>query len=115
MHGKLADLGIADRTLLWNAFPLHPHKAGSPRTNRTPTESELAAGKDSLRLAIAGRRVICVGNPARVSIESLFGLEVPGIGGASASSRAVALRHPANGGAPEFRSGIAAVGELWDL
>lgn len=115
VHGMLADLGIADRTLLWNAFPLHPHQAGSPRTNRTPTDSELASGMDSLRLALAGRRVICVGNPARTSIEKLLGLQVPGVGGASASSRAVALRHPANGGAPEFRSGIAAVGELWDL
>lgn len=115
VHGMLADLGIADRTLLWNAFPLHPHKAGSPRTNRTPTEPELAAGKDSLRLAVAGRRVICVGNPARTSIEQLLGLKVPGVDDASASSRAVALRHPANGGAPEFRSGIAAVGDLWDL
>ncbi|MGW9166074.1 uracil-DNA glycosylase [Agromyces sp. NPDC055658] len=115
MHGMLAALGIADRALLWNAFPLHPHRAGSPRTNRTPTDSELAAGMDSLLLAVAGRRVICVGNPARTSIERLLGLEVPGVGDASASSRVVALRHPANGGAPEFRSGIAALGELWDL
>ncbi len=115
VHGMLADLGIADRALLWNAFPLHPHQAGSPRTNRTPTDSELAAGMDSLQLAIAGRRVICVGNPARVRVENLLGLKVPGVDDASASSRAVALRHPANGGAPEFRSGIAAVGELWDL
>lgn len=115
VHGMLADLRIADRTLLWNAFPLHPHQAGSPRTNRTPTEPELAAGIESLRLAVAGRRVICVGNPARTSVEKLLGLQVPGVGGASASNRAVALRHPANGGAPEFRSGIAAVGELWDL
>lgn len=115
VQGMLADLGIADRTLLWNAFPLHPHKTGSPRSNRTPTDSELAAGMDSLRLAVAGRRVICVGNSARTSIEKLLGLQVPGVGGASASSRAVALRHPANGGAPEFRSGLAAVGKLWDL
>lgn len=115
VHGKLADLKIADRTLLWNAFPIHPHKARSPRSNRTPTDSELAAGMDSLRLAVAGRRVICVGNPARTSIEKLLGLQVPGVGGASANSRAVALRHPANGGAPEFRSGLAAVGKLWDL
>lgn len=115
VHGMLGDLGIADRTLLWNAFPIHPHKAGSPRSNRTPTDSERAAGMDSLRLAVAGRRVICVGNPARTSIEKLLGLQVPGVGGASASSRAVALRHPANGGTPEFRSGLAAVGNLWDL
>ncbi|MBO0980156.1 uracil-DNA glycosylase [Microbacterium sp. SD291] len=115
VQGMLADLGIAGRTLLWNAFALHPHQAGSPRSNRTPTESELAAGRDALRLAVAGRRIICVGNPARTSIEKLLSLRVPGVGGASASSRAVALRHPANAGAPEFRSGIAAVGELWGL
>lgn len=115
VHGMLSSLGIADRTLLWNAFPLHPHAAGMPRTNRTPTSNELDAGLDPLRLAVAGRRIICVGNPARRSVERLLNIEVPGAGDAIATSSAVALRHPANGGAPEFRSGLVTVGSLWDL
>lgn len=115
VQGMLGELGITDRVLLWNAFPLHPHRVGSPRTNRTPTKSELDAGRDPLRLAVAGRRVICVGNLARTSIEKLLGLEVPGVGGVSVSSPAVALRHPAHGGAPAFRFDLAAVGQIWDL
>ncbi|MBG6238460.1 hypothetical protein IWX78_001432 [Mycetocola sp. CAN_C7] len=115
VHGMLSSLGIADRTLLWNSFPLHPHMAGSSRTNRTPTGEELYLGLATLRLAVAGRRIICVGNPARTSVGRLLGLKVPGVGDASATSTAVAIRHPANGGAPEFRSGLATVGDLWDL
>ena len=115
VHGMLASLGIADRTLLWNAFPLHPHKAGLPRTNRTPTRVELDSGLDPLRLAVAGRRIICVGNPARKSVERLLGLKVPAVADATAISPAVAVRHPANAGAAEFRSGLAAVGALWNL
>lgn len=113
VHGMLSSLGIADRTLLWNAFPLHPHMASLPRTNRTPTGEELDTGLAPLRLAVAGRRIICVGNSARRSVERLLGLEVPGVGDASVTSPAVALRHPARGGAPEFRSELATVGERW--
>ncbi|WP_156876634.1 uracil-DNA glycosylase [Microbacterium luticocti] len=115
VHGMLSRLGISDRTLLWNAFPLHPHHAGSPRTNRTPTKAELDSGLVPLRLAVAGRRIICVGHPARKSVARLLGIEVPGVRDASATSSAIAVRHPANGGATEFRSGLAAVGDLWDL
>lgn len=115
VHGMLSILGIADRTLLWNAFPLHPHRASVPRSNRTPTGEELDLGLAALRLAVAGRRIICVGNAARKRVERLLGHDVPAVGDASGTSAAVALRHPANGGAPEFRSGLAAVGHLWDL
>jgi uracil-DNA glycosylase len=115
MHGMLSSLGISDRTLLWNAFPLHPHDAGLPRTNRTPTKEELDSGLAPLRLAVAGRRIICVGNPARRSVARLLSIEVPNVGDVTVTSSAVALRHPANGGAPEFRLGLAAVGKLWDL
>ncbi|WP_409264062.1 uracil-DNA glycosylase [Microbacterium aquimaris] len=115
VHGMLGSLGIADRTLLWNAFPLHPHDAGSPRTNRTPTDVELTAGMGPLQIAVAGRRVICIGNPARRSVERLLGLSVPVVDDATVVSPAVAIRHPANGGAPEFRSGLATLSGLWSL
>jgi hypothetical protein len=77
VHGMLASLGITDRTLLWNAFPIHPHDAGAPRTNRTPTQAELDAGMASLRLAVVGRRVICVGNPAKRSMEKFLVARCP--------------------------------------
>jgi uracil-DNA glycosylase len=115
VQGMLAALGIAESTLLWNAFPLHPHHAGVPRTNRTPTVAELDSGMDSLRLAVAGRRVICVGGKARSSVEEVLGVEVPDIAGVSSASPGVAIRHPSNGGARLFRSQLAAVGALWGL
>lgn len=115
VHGMLAKLGIARRVLLWNAFPLHPHDAGSPRTNRTPTAAELAVGLMSLRLAVAGRRVIAVGGKARSSVEELLGGTVPGIADVGAADLAVTVRHPANGGASKFRSELAAVYAAWDL
>lgn len=34
VHGLLASVGMEERTLLWNTFPLHPHFPGNPRTNR---------------------------------------------------------------------------------
>jgi len=115
VHGMLTTLGIADRTMLWNAFPLHPHAPGAPRTNRTPTTAELATGITTLRLPVAGRRIICVGGPARRSVSALLGIEVPAIDDAPTSAAAVAIRHPANGGAPEFRGGLAAAVSLWNL
>ena len=37
VHRVLRDLGVEDRTLLWNAVPMHP--AGDrPLSNRTPTQ-----------------------------------------------------------------------------
>ncbi len=36
-------LGIADRTVLWNAYPWHPHKPAALHSNRTPTRGERLA------------------------------------------------------------------------
>ena len=115
VQGMLSTLGIADRTLLWNAFPLHPHKLGEPRTNRPPTPAELDVGEASVRLAVGGRRVICVGAKARASVGEVLGLDVPLAVGARASDQAIAIRHPANGGAPQFRSELERVCALWGL
>ena len=35
--GTLRELGVAEVTLLWNAFPWHPHKPGNLQSNRTPS------------------------------------------------------------------------------
>lgn len=115
VHGMLRTLSIAHRALLWNAFPLHPHQGGSPRSNRTPTATELAVGLMPLRLAIAGRRVIAVGGKASSSIEELLGATVPAAADVGAADLAVTVRHPAKGGATKFRSELAAVYAAWDL
>ncbi len=39
--------------LLWNIFPFHPHKAGEPLTNRTPTESEQQLGWEYTKKLLA--------------------------------------------------------------
>jgi len=92
--GAIVDNGLDPRdVLLWNIFPFHPHKT-SPFSNRTPTDSELADGlvyakallsycRPDIRLAAIGRK----------SAETLQNAGFP----------AIAMRHPANGGAGLFR------------
>ena len=92
--GAIVDNGLDPRdVLLWNIFPFHPHKT-SPFSNRTPTDSELADGlvyakallshcRPDIRLAAIGRK----------SAETFQNAGFP----------AIAMRHPANGGAGLFR------------
>lgn len=96
--GAVVDNGLDPHdVLLWNIFPFHPHKA-SPFSNRTPTDSELAAGlvyakallqqcRQDIRLAAIGRK----------SAKTLQQAGLP----------AIAMRHPANGGASLFRQQFA--------
>jgi hypothetical protein len=91
-------LGIAERTILWNALQLHPHRPGELWSNRTPTPSEISLGEPALRLlieAFPGARIIAVGKKAEGLLQ---GMGVPTAG---------AVRHPANGGATEFSAGLA--------
>ena len=91
-------LGMAERIVLWNAFPWHPHRAGIPHSNRRPTRAELARGRPLL-LALLERfkhaRPVAVGQIAHESLVRLTGEDVP------------RLRHPAYGGAVEFARGLA--------
>lgn len=84
--------GIAERTVLWNAYPWHPHKPGMRHSNRTPTRAERTAGVPVLA-ALLGlfphARVFAVGRNAESSLAEL---------GIAATS----LRHPSMGGAATF-------------
>jgi hypothetical protein len=96
----LHELGLAERVILWNAFPWHPHRPGEPHSNRRPTADELEQGKPILELVL--RRferatVIAVGQIARASLRQLLG------------SDPVTVRHPSMAGASAFRSGLAAI------
>lgn len=89
-------LGIAERTLVWNAVQLHPHEIGKPRTNRTPKDFEVEYGRKSLlmlREAYPETIVIAVGKTAGRLLDNV------GI-------KAECIRHPANGGATEFANGL---------
>jgi hypothetical protein len=89
----LYDLGIEERTILWNALPVHPHRPEKERSNRTPKSSEMKIGERALRTLVAefpSAKVVAVGQKAKRSLDSM------GIVSA-------AVRHPANGGAKAFR------------
>lgn len=84
--------GIAAQTVLWNAYPWHPHKPGNLHSNRTPTRAERLAGRPVLERYLAlfpDAQVFAVGRNAQASLDEL------GI-------RATPLRHPSMGGAMEF-------------
>jgi len=90
-------LGIAERTILWNAMQLHPHRAGELWSNRTPSPEEIALGEPAMRLlieAFPNAKVVAVGKKAEGLLTEM-GVPVTG-----------AVRHPANGGATEFASGL---------
>ena len=85
VHRVLGELGLEERTLLWNAVPTHP---GTEASNRAPTAPEVDAGRRFAFLLGEDRHVIPVGRVA----ESALG--IPGI------------RHPARGGARAFRAAL---------
>jgi hypothetical protein len=93
-------LGIAERTILWNALQLHPHRPGDPWSNRTPTPTELVLGSSALQILIAAfpsAGIVAVGRKAE---QLMTAMNV---------TPAAMVRHPANGGATAFAAGIEAL------
>jgi uracil-DNA glycosylase len=85
--------------LMWASFPFHPRKKESPWTNRKPTREEVLAGQGFFReaAAIFGiKEIVAVGRVAESSLKSI-GVECE------------VIRHPANGGARDFRNGLLRV------
>ena len=88
----LYELGIEERTILWNALQMHPHRPGEEQSNRTPTSAEIQIGKPALKMLVAefpSAKVVAVGKKAERLLRSMG---VP----------AATVRHPANGGAAAF-------------
>lgn len=93
-------LGIAERTILWNAMQLHPHRRDELWSNRTPTPEEIRLGEPALRMLIEAfpkAKIVAVGKKAEGLLGEM-GIRVTG-----------SVRHPANGGATEFASGLNAL------
>lgn len=91
-------LGIAERTILWNAVQLHPHRPDEMWTNRTPTPEEIRLGEPALRIlteAFPSAKLIAVGKKAEGLLHDM-GIRTAG-----------SVRHPANGGATEFARGLS--------
>ena len=91
VHRTLAELGVESDVLLWNVVPTHPHEPGRPYTNRRPSRVEVQASSRFLKAVARGRRVVAVGRIAE---------EVTG---------APYVRHPAHGGAGDFRRDLEAL------
>jgi uracil-DNA glycosylase len=89
VHGVLAELGLAGDVLLWNVVPTHPHRAGEPASNRTPTRAETEAGMRFVRELARDRTVVAVGRVAQRALGGPY------------------VRHPSHGGATRFREGLA--------
>ena len=91
-------LGVAHETVLWNAYPWHPHKPGAPHSNRTPTRAERAAGVPVLEgflQLFPQARVFAVGRNAEAALAELGIAATP-------------LRHPSMGGAKQFAAQLRA-------
>jgi uracil-DNA glycosylase len=93
----LYQLGIAERTLLWNAVQLHPYQTGKLWSNRTPTFDEIALGTPAMRLlqeAYPKAAIVAVGKKSDSLLKAMGILPV------------LTVRHPANGGATLFANGM---------
>lgn len=98
MWGALANLGINPyEVVLWNAVPWHPFTPEKGiLSNRTPTAIELSAGLkhlDSFIGLFENVQLIAVGRKCEESLSEL-------------GKKHIAVRHPANGGAPKFRKQV---------
>lgn len=82
--------------MLWNIFPLHPHAAGDPFSNRGHTRSERKAARPILHAVLQMLRpkaVVAIGREAFIALEGERALVAP-------------VRHPSYGGQREFKEGI---------
>lgn len=96
---------IDDRIFLWNVFPLHPHEAGDPFSNRSHNAREREAGHELLKLLVdllRPRRLVAIGNDAAQAAERIAPDVCP----------VVKVRHPSYGGQSEF---LCQVGRLYGL
>ena len=90
---------INEPVVLWNVFPLHPHDADDPFSNRCHTRAEREAARPLLTALIAmvaPRRIVAIGRDAGAA---LAGVGVP----------VEVVRHPSYGGQAEFFAGVHAI------
>lgn len=88
VHRTLAELGLEEDVLLWNVVPTHPHRPGTPESNRRPTGAEVREAMPFLSQLVTGRRAIAVGRLAQTVLGGPY------------------VRHPSHGGSAEFRRGL---------
>ena len=87
---------IGEPAVLWNIFPLHPHEADDPFSNRCHTRAEREATWPLLTALIAmikPRRIVAIGRDAGMALSDI-GITVE------------VVRHPSYGGQAEFIAGV---------
>ena len=90
---------IGAPVVLWNVFPLHPHDADDPLSNRCHSRTERDATWPFLLALIemiAPRRIVAIGRDAGLALADV---EVP----------VMMVRHPSYGGQAEFITGVQAI------
>lgn len=95
---------IDARIFLWNVFPLHPHEAGQPFSNRSHKAHERRIGEDFLQNLvelIQPRQIVAIGNDAAITAYKLF-----------PEKQVVKVRHPSYGGQAQF---VASIQNLYNL
>lgn len=93
---------VGQPVFLWNLFPLHPHDAGNPASNRSHTTKERCVGEvflTRLLVALEPDKIVAIGNDAGATLQRLGLLHIK-------------VRHPSYGGQAAFCSGIS---ECYDL
>ncbi|MGE3363572.1 MAG: uracil-DNA glycosylase [Rhizobiaceae bacterium] len=90
-------IAIRQPVFLWNVFPLHPHTAGDPMSNRCHTRGERLACRHimvGLIHLLSPSRVLAIGRDAQLALDDL---------GVTAEK----VRHPSYGGQAEFIAGVS--------
>jgi hypothetical protein len=94
-------LGERRDIIFWPSFPWHPIGARGPMSNRAPRRDESRVGLEVLRFfldaVVPGRIPFAIGRHGQAALEQLGYNDV------------LYVRHPSQGGAAEFRRGIAAL------
>ncbi len=83
---------------LWNVFPLHPHEANDPFTNRAHNSRERCAGEDLLHqliILLRPKKFVAIGNDAASTARRLAG-----------DQGVIKIRHPSYGGQTQFMKQI---------
>ena len=100
--GVLVQIDVS--VFLWNVFPLHPHEAENPFSNRAHNAYERRIGEDLLcRLIflLKPRRLVPIGNNAASTARRLC-----------ANEEVIQVRHPSYGGQNKF---LRQTHELYNL
>lgn len=91
-------IGKSTTPLFWNSFPLHPHHKGNFASNRAPTDPEVEFGSEILRELYGIYKPEFIAGIGHKGVEALTHI-FPG-------QVFTYIRHPSNGGKPQFIEGM---------